>query len=447
MTTVNAIDQHNSSVDTGYFVEVSIPGMELWPELRNRARSLREHGVPVLFLCAAEFVSVYEEVADEVVVCSDVFSEEAVVEALTPYRGRLDRFSIVNDKIWPMQLGAARRLGMDFPGFEGQLNCRIKPRLREVLGGVLPLRTEVFKAADLSRENAAAVVERLGVPFVIKPIWGQASAFVEIVQDPERAYDELAETFEGLREGHPHGPFDDGTRVWDPRGEVLLESFIAEGRELSFEAFVQGGQLVSLLIQEKLLWAQEDGFRLETANVCPTPFVSAEEEERIRVILQDALRKLGVDDTFVHIELKWDGERVSIIEVNPRIGGGSVAKTLMAWLDVDVRDMGRKLQMGEPLPRTYPRAKEGFLLGVFVNAEESGIFKEFTGLDWVRAQPEFDFEQQYLQPGHRVPARGESKATREGWMYTYDAFYHCTDVDRISYLHEETRNRVKLVFE
>lgn len=398
----------------------------------------------MLFLCAAEFVSVYEECADEVVVCPDIFSEEAVVAALAPYRGRLARFSIINDKIWPVQLGAARRLGMDFPGFEGQLNCRIKPRLREVIADTLPLHAEVFKAEDLSRENVAAAVERLGVPFVIKPIWGTASAFVEIVQDADRAHDVLAETFESLRTGHPHGPFDDGTRVWDPRHEVLLESFIQQGRELSFEAFIQNGELVPLLIQEKLLWDEEGAFRFETANVCPTPFVSAEEELRIRDILQDALRKLGVDDTFVHVELKWDGENVSIIEVNPRIGGGSVAKTLMAWLDIDVRDMGRKLQTGQPLPRHYPRAKEGFLLGVFVNARESGIFEDFTGLDWVHAQPEFDFEQKYVEPGHRVPARGESKDTREGWMYIYDAFYHCVDPERIPYLHEQTRERVKL---
>lgn len=447
VTAVNVTDDINSPSRTGYFVEVSIPGMELWPELRNRARSLREHGVPVLFLCAPEFASVYEECADEVVVCSDVFSEDAVVEALSPYRGTIDRFSIINDKIWPVQLGASRRLGIDFPGFEGQLNCRIKPRLREVLAETLPLHTEVFSSSDLTRENVAAAVERLGVPFVIKPIWGTASAFVEIVDDPERAYDELAETFESLRAGHPHGPFDDGTRRWDPRNEVLLESFIGSGRELSFEAFMQGGDLVPLLIQEKLLWAQEEGFRLETANVCPTPFVSAEEEERICDILQDALRKLGVDDTFVHIEFKWDGEKASIIEVNPRIGGGSVAKTLIAWLDIDVRDMGRKLQLGEALPRKYERTKEGFLLGVFVNAVESGIFKEYEGLDWVHAQPEFDFEQNYLEAGQRVPRRGESKATREGWMYTYDAFYHCTDVERIDYLHEETRKRVLLKFE
>ena len=400
----------------------------------------------MLFLCAEEFVSVYEECSDAVAVCSDIFSEEAVVEALTPYRGRLDRFSIVNDKIWPVQLGAARRLGMDFPGFRGQLNCRIKPRLREVLSDTLPLPTEVFRADDLTRENVAAVVERLGTPFVIKPIWGTASAFVGIVDDPDRAYDELAETFASLRTGHPHGPFDDGSRVWDPRREVLLESFIQHGRELSFEAFVQGGELVTLLIQEKLLFDQQDAFRFETANVCPTPFVTAEEEERIRAVLEDALRRLGVDDTFVHIELKWDGERVSIIEVNPRIGGGSVAKTLNAWLGIDVRDMGRKLQLGEPLPRTYPRVKEGFLLGVFVNADRGGVFKDFEGLDWVHAQPEFDFEQKYVEPGHRVPQRGESKATREGWMYIYDAFYHCTDVARIAPLHEETRRRVRLRF-
>jgi biotin carboxylase len=421
--------------------------MELWPQLRERARALRENGIKVLFLCSAEFAHVYADCSDAIAVCPDVYSADAVVEALTPYRGRLDRFSLLNDKLWTVQLEAVRRLGMRLPGLAGQLNCRIKPRMREVLADLLPLRTRVFSAAELSRETVAEVVDHLGVPFVIKPIWGAASAFVDIVTDADRAYDALAETFAAVAAEHAHGPFDDGERRWNPRAELLLEQYIGSGRELSFEAFIQDGELVPLLIQEKLFMVDEGGFPMETANVCPTPFVSATEQDRIREILQEALTKLGVDDTFVHIECKWDGERLGIIEINPRIGGGSVPKALKEWLDADAREMGLRLQTSERLPRAYERRQDGFLLGVFVNADEGGVFKEFEGLDWVHDQPGFRFEQAYLQPGTRVPGRDESRGTREGWMYIYDAFYHCTDLDQVDYLHDQTRKRVKLVFE
>ena len=56
-----------------------------------------------------------------------------------------------------------------------------------------------------------------------------------------------------------------------------------------------------------------------------------------RAILQAAVTRLGVDETFVHVECKWDGRRLRIIEVNSRIGGGSVAKMLNMFLGVDAR--------------------------------------------------------------------------------------------------------------
>lgn len=428
----------------GFFIEVAVPGMELFPELRDRARALRENGVRVLFLCAPEFAYLYEECSDAIAPCADIFSADAMVEALAPFQGRLDRFSIINDRIWTLQLEVARQLGMPFTGFDGQVNCRVKARMREVLAEVLPLRHVIIRADELTRANVAAAVEHVGVPFVIKPIWGTASAFVDVVKDAGQAYDTLAETFDGLTSAYPEGPFDDGERTWDPRGEVLLEEFLT-GRELSFEAFIQDGELVPLLIQEKLYVSDQDGFRLESGNVCPTPFVSAEEQERIRDILQTVLTTLTVDHTFVHIECKWDGERLGIIEINPRIGGGSVAKSLIEWYGIDVREMILKLHLREPLPRVFERRQDGFLLGVFVNADEGGIFEDYAGLDWVHEQPGYRFEQRYLEPGRRVPQRGESKGTRDEWMYAYDVFYHCTDLDQVDYLHDQTRKRVRML--
>ncbi|WFE63039.1 ATP-grasp domain-containing protein [Micromonospora sp. WMMD714] len=427
-----------------YYVELTLPGLEMWPELHLRMQQMRKLGHRILVLSTAEAAPLLADAADEVVVCEDVFSADALAAALAPYAADGLRFSIIGDRTWSAQFGAAQRLGLPFPGMVGQLNCRIKPRLRRVLADTMPLRATVFSADEATPERIDALVAEIGLPFVVKPIWGAASSYVGFVQDREAAHEVIGSTFAALAEDQDLNPVDDGDQVWDPRRQILVEEFITEGRELSYEAFVQHGRLVPLLIQEKYKFNREGNFHFETANLCPTPFVSAEEETEIHRQLQEAMTKLEVDDTFVHVECKWDGERIRIIEVNSRIGGGSVPKMLNLFLGIDPREMTLKLALGETLPTDYPR-KGGFLLGVFVNAHEAGEFVGFEGLEWGRERPEFSFDLEYLQPGTIVPPR-DVQSGRERWLFCYDVFYHCNDQAEIPYLYEETLRRVRLRF-
>jgi biotin carboxylase len=427
-----------------YYVELTLPGLEMWPELHLRMQQMRRLGHPILVVSTAEAAPKLADAADKVVVCDDVFSADSLAAALAPYAADGLRFSIIGDKTWSAQFGAAQQLGIPFPGLAGQLNCRIKPRLRRVLADTMPLRTTVLSADEATAERIDALVTEIGLPFVVKPIWGAASSYVEFVHDRDAAHEVITSTFAALAEDQDLNPLNDGDQVWDPKRQILIEEFITAGRELSYEAFVQHGRLVPLLIQEKFKFDREGSFHFETANLCPTPFLTGEDEALIHRHMQDAMTKLGVDNTFVHVECKWDGERLQIIEVNSRIGGGSVPKMLNIFLGIDPREMTLKLAVGDTVPTEYPR-KDGFLLGVFVNAHESGEFVGFKGLDWVRDRPEFSFDLEYLQAGTIVPPR-DVKSGRERWLFCYDVFYHCTDRAEIPYLYEETLRRVTLQF-
>src|SRR5207253_1042572 len=103
-------------------------------------------------------------------------------------------------------------------------------------------------------------------------------------------------------------------RTWDPRRQLLLEAF-APGREFSVEGFVDRGELVVLMIQENLRFERDGGMRYETANVSPAD-ITADEEEMIGAAVGHVLAALGVDGTFVHVELKWDGRTLNVVEVN-----------------------------------------------------------------------------------------------------------------------------------
>ncbi|WP_026422589.1 ATP-grasp domain-containing protein [Actinokineospora inagensis] len=428
-----------------YYVDVALPGLESFGEVEIRCGLLRDMGLRSLVLARPEMVERYTGKADLVVACADVYSTDAVTEVLTPYRGKLANWVTLNDLVWHMQLGVSDRLGITFPGKRGQLNCRIKPLLREVLADTLPTRARVINRDDLSRALVTELGADLGYPFVVKPIWGSGGSYVEFVEDAETGYDLISTVFTQLAEDsniHTYGT-DDG-RLWDPRTQLLVEEYVT-GRELSLEAFVQHGELTSLLTQEKYFWDSDGAYRFETANLCPTPFLTEAEHATIHTVMQDAITRLGVDDTFVHIEFKWDGDRVHMIELNPRLGGGAVPKTLDNWFGIDTRQLRFTLMVGDPMPAHF-HGRDGFTLGVFVNAHQSGTFTELDGLSWVHAQPEFSFEQKYLQEGQHIPPRNGSKANRVHWLYCYDAFYDCTDITQIDRLYTETRNRVHLKF-
>ncbi|GAA2961404.1 hypothetical protein GCM10010483_00660 [Actinokineospora diospyrosa] len=428
-----------------FHVDVALPGLERFGEVEIRCDLLRKMGLRSLVLAAPESVERYVDHADVVLACADVYSTDVVTEVLEAYRGRLANWVTLNDKVWHMQLGVSDRLGISFPGKRGQLNCRIKPLLREVLSDIMPTRALVLGRDEVTRERVAELGQQLGYPFIVKPIWGTGGSYVEIIDSAEQGYDLISTVFAELAEDNDIHTYrtDDG-RMWDPRTQLLLEAFVT-GRELSLEAFVQHGKLTSLLTQEKYLWDSDGAYRFETANLCPTPFLSESEHAVIHTAMQEAVTALGVDDTFVHIEFKWDGNRVHMIELNPRLGGGAVPQTLDNWFGIDTRQMRFQLLVGEALPEKF-EGREGFTLGVFVNAHDSGTFRELEGLPWVHAQPEFSFEQKYLQEGQHIPPRDGSKANRVHWLYCYDAFYDCHDIDQIDRLYAETRKRVQLKF-
>lgn len=411
-------------------------------ETRLLCKSLRARGLAVMVLCAPDDAGCYLGCADFVAACNDLYSVDAVMEALTADEQQIAQVALVGDRTWPALLGAAQRLDIRVPGLTGQLNARIKPRMREILARSLPLEHVVLDADACTRPGVRAAVDGLGVPFVVKPIWGQGCDYVELVSDARDAFNTVSRTFEALRADPDLRPMRCDGRTWDPRAQLLIERFAA-GREFSFEGYVQGGRCEFLALQEKYRWAAADGIRFETANLCPSPFLRAQERDRIVAAVRAALRALEVEDTFVHVELKWDGDRVAIIEVNPRLGGGSVPALLELLTGADVRQLRVQLALGEKATVSRPEL-DGFALGVFVNAWEPGTVSGMDGLEWVRAQPEFKFDSEYLRQGEVVPPRGASRRGREAWMYGYDTFYWCQDVDRIDELHRETLRRVRV---
>ena len=143
------------------------------------------------------------------------------------------------------------------------------------------------------------------------------------------------------------------------------------------------------------------------------------------------------------MEAVWDGRSARLVEVNPRMGGGGVPRTLAFWLDTTVRDWPVRLHCGEELPRIGP-GRDGFVVGVFVNADRSGVFRCIAGLEWVRSLPGFRFDVEYCRPGQFIPAWTSARGYRQECLYAYDAFFWRHDPSEIAPLHDAVRERVRV---
>lgn len=409
-----------------------------WGEVERLLEKGQTRGLAMLAVVNRDCPESILSKASEVAFCDDLFSCESIATALAPYQGRLSTFINVNDHMWPALFEASVEAGAPFPGLGGQINARIKPLAREKLTAVSPIRWSLVETGD---ENALAnAIAAFGLPIVLKPIWGSGSEFVAKAGTPEEALQYFSELSTGLARRSDLRPFRWDGRAWDPRRQIVVESFIP-GREFSFEGYVQAGRVTTLMWQEKRFWRRDLGLPFETGNLAPTPLLSQSDRTALESTVARAVAALGLADTCLHIELKLHDSRATIVEVNPRMGGGSVATMLAYWCGQEISGLPFALALKTDLPALRP-PRDGFLVGAFVNGGDGGVYRGLTDLDWVRSQAEFAFETHYCRWGQAIPPPSTASYGRSAWLYCYDAFFHCNNIARAKYLHDEVLKRV-----
>jgi biotin carboxylase len=92
----------------------------------------------------------------------------------------------------------------------------------------------------------------------------------------------------------------------------------------------------------------EPPFCVEVGHVFPAA-LGPEVRTRIAAWLDRLLTHLELRDTAAHVEFKLDGERLRVIEVNPRVGGDMIAELVESALGVDMVSIIVRLQAGHPL--------------------------------------------------------------------------------------------------
>ena len=223
----------------------------------------------------------------------------------------------------------------DSAAIEGLVNVRFKDRMRARLAG-----TE-FDHPYAVHELAQGVprASAVGYPCVVKPVDDGGSSGVRICADEAEfaaATSELARALVA-----PSG------RGFRSTPAILVEAFIP-GQEYSAElAYDPAAARWHLLgVTRKLV--TEPPFAVEVGHVFPAA-LAPEVRARIAAALERLLAQLDLRDTAAHVEFKLDGERLRIIEVNPRVGGDMIAELVESATGVDLVSLIVRLQAGRPV--------------------------------------------------------------------------------------------------
>lgn len=286
-------------------------------------------------------------------------------------------------------VAAAARLasgfGLPAPSHEAVAACRDKHAQRRRLKAA-GVGCPGFRLASTVDEAAAAACE-LGLPAVVKPVYGSGSVGVRLCEDAAAVAAHAAALL-SQRENERGQPV--------PR-RVLVEE-LASGPEFSVETFDAG----VVGVTRKHLGPPPDF--VEVGHDYPAA-LGAAQEQGVRAEALCALRALRLGWGPAHVELRVTAGGPKIIEVNPRLAGGFIPELVRHASGVDLiaatvaRVAGRE-------PDLTPRVTLYASLRFFVAGRE-GTLAAVAGLEAARAGPGVKGVEIYKAAGERLSVRGD----------------------------------------
>ncbi|WP_321887636.1 ATP-grasp domain-containing protein [Paraburkholderia bannensis] len=339
----------------------------------------RERGVRTTFITSGKFDSLYPagerdrlySLSSEVIHVADSQNVDLVASALRVCHAQhpIDAvFSCLALCAFPAA-EAAFAAGLRGTSPIGVQNARTKPLCRALLQahGIPSLAYAVVHTVD----QAFDALESIGYPAIIKPVTGVAKFLTSIVQTPrdvERHFAESKASYVGLNDYL--------------RKDVALE-FIVE--ELAV------GPLYSLEVgvSEVDEWMPLAIVRRKTARINPVLEVgstipSGLDEIQYRTVSEYGRRimqALQLDIGIFHMEFIYTEHGPRLIEVNPRIAGGTIPDLVRTATGVNLFEILLKIYLGDKVGvdrlRTHLACSQTYLC-----AEKDCIVDENLSSDW-----------------------------------------------------------------
>jgi len=284
---------------------------------------------------------------DRVREVGDSSDPDQVTDALRAIAAETPVDAVVCVAHWAVHASAvaAARLGIRTTSADGIRRARDKAETRRVLAaqGIPSARFFEFAPSDIDAALGAA--ESIGYPLILKPATGYGSLLAAKVPDPAALRDRLIHHAQAL---------DAAGEVIrnEVSGNLVLEELLL-GELCSVELGLTAAGHWTVLMTAHRKRAQHDEI-LEMGSTVPPVFDPAEEPGLI-AYAKRVVRALGLDLGLFHVEMMLTADGPRLVEVNPRIMGGTLPELFAIVTGADAYEALIDIHLGqEPARLTYP---------------------------------------------------------------------------------------------
>jgi len=279
------------------------------------------------------------------------------------------------DKPILMMCRIAKILNLPFPSYE---SCEIllnKTRFKQFLEN----NNMPFAKGYEFRSPKKTIPSNLAFPVMIKPVMNSGSRGVIKCDGILEFQNKIEETIKHC----------------ENKG-YLIEEYI-QGDEISVETLVQGNKIHIIQITDKIVSAPP--YNVELGHIQPSRYEYL--RPAIEKLLQDIVDKLNLNNCALHPEMKVYNNRLTLIEIGPRLGGDFITSHLVPLsTGINIEKQLINITLGKMI-RISPNkaASMVFFLNLPINSIISKTISKSEIIEKFPAVKEFKLD---LMPGDQV---------------------------------------------
>ncbi|CUK10522.1 D-alanine--D-alanine ligase [Shimia thalassica] len=289
---------------------------------------------PFLLANKADRYGFLEAMQDVEVLSCDTSSDQTITAAIDTIAVDHAVSLVISTSDYYLQAAArqAKRLGLTAPDPDAIAMCQDKAIQAQVLAhqgiGVPTDHVTVNTVADIDE-----ALFKVGLPCIVKPVVGTGSINVRLVR-AQRDARAMATAILAAKVN------DRGQTV---QNRALLMSYV-EGREFSVE--ILDAEVIG--VTAKHLGPLP--YFVETGHDFPAP-IPEKLTQQLGETAQRAVLTLGLDKGPAHVELRYDGDAIKVIEINPRLAGGNIPTLMRLATGHDMTEMVLRSALGLSRPK------------------------------------------------------------------------------------------------
>ena len=283
--------------------------------------------------------------------------------------------SVCADQMLLVAAQVSEELGLPcYIDYETAKNVSSKEYMKRIF-----VENNIPTSKHIVRESLDLVdVQEMKYPLIVKPVDCYSSRGVKRV-----------ETDEELRIA-----FENAVKL-SRTNNAVIEEFVG-GDEYSVDFYIENGEanLLCMRVLDKI--PNYDGFVICRGRypACLTDKM----ENKIRVVGQQIADAFGLKDTPMLVQMKIDGERISVIEFCARTGGGIKYRLLPIVSGFDVVKAVMELTLGKK-PHCDVKKYDGYIIDEFLYCNP-GKLESIKGFEELQKAGVIDHYELYKKPGY-----------------------------------------------